>query len=71
MNMLIDIVMWICIGGVILFFLFLTWALCVMASRNDYISDEDWEEFLRKEGYKDGCEKISEAASQNRQDDCK
>ena len=65
MQILSDILMWICIGGAVLFFMFMIYALCVIASRNEYISERDWNEYMRKEGQEDGCEEISEAASKD------
>ncbi len=48
MDTVIVILATICICGALAFFLLLTWALCVMASRNEYISEKDWEEYCRR-----------------------
>jgi hypothetical protein len=40
---------WVIIGLAICFVLYMTWALCVMASKSDNISDEYWNEYWGKE----------------------
>lgn len=43
-----EIVMWIIISMGLAIFLLITWALLVMASHSDEISDEDWAEYCRR-----------------------
>lgn len=44
-----DIICWVVIGIVIMILTILTWTLCVMASRSDYIAERDWIEYLKRE----------------------
>lgn len=52
---------WVIIGLAICFVLYMTWALCVMASKSDNISDEYWNEYWGKEEMQEKAQKSYEA----------
>lgn len=47
--MMWDVFCWVCIGIIILFVLAVMFALCMMAGKWDYISEECWNEYCEKE----------------------
>ena len=49
-----DVIAWIIIGSAIaLVFLFFWWALCVIAGREDDVSEKYWKQYWEKENTKE------------------